>query len=486
MITLQRQPALTLKTPTGGIGNWSTRLNPAEGMHKGELMGPRALIGLTVGLWACTEAANPQPSPDPRVPSHVQPVAESRPQTRTAEVSHEDRSLIRFHPVDVCDRFVGGYQVAVADMNGDRRLDILALGEHPGTVDWFENPGKEPAAWRRHAISGTLTRRNIDLAANDVDGDGLLEVAVASDFDLGNTTLGTVSLFHRQTAGAAEWTAMPIHAEPAAHRVRWADVDADGSKELITVPIVGRGARLPGLQEAPARLICHWTPKDPFNNPWPEQIVDQSLTVVHGIFVTDWDNDGRDELLTASNQGIHLLKAEGIRPGIHWSLRQLATGHAGDPPNRGSSEVCVGRGRNGVRFLAAIEPWHGNEVAVYTQPPGNSDKPALWDRKVIDDSLHAGHSLCCADFDGDGCDEIVAGYRGAGTSLYGYRLISGRSNRWDRFVIDNGGIAAQCCVAADVNNDGQIDLVAAGGSTHNVKLYVNETRGRPSHDDLRP
>jgi hypothetical protein len=91
-----------------------------------------------------------------------------------------------------------------------------------------------------------------------------------------------------------------------------------------------------------------------------------------------------------------------------------------------------------------------------------------------------------ADFDGDDCDEIVAGYRGASTSLYGYRLISGWPNRWDRFVIDNGGIAAQCCVAADVNNDGQIDLVAAGGSTHNVKLYVNETRGRPSHDDLRP
>jgi hypothetical protein len=142
--------------------------------------------------------------------------------------------------------------------------------------------------------------------------------------------------------------------------------------------------------------------------------------------------------------------------------------------------VAVGRARNGARFLATIEPWHGNEVAVYTPPPEGIDSPRPWQRKVIDDSLHAGHALCCADLDSDGYDEIVAGYRGEGTSLLGYRLASDRSNRWERLLIDAGGIAAQGCVAVDVNGDGRTDLVATGGSTHNVKLYVNEMRlGRP-------
>jgi hypothetical protein len=31
------------------------------------------------------------------------------------------------------------------------------------------------------------------------------------------------------------------------------------------------------------------------------------------------------------------------------------------------------------RFLAAIEPWHGNQVAIYRQNDG------AWQRRVIDD-----------------------------------------------------------------------------------------------------
>ncbi len=395
-------------------------------------------------------------------------------QTRQAEAGGPQ---IRFRTVTVCDSFPAGYQVAVADMNGDQRLDILGLGEHPGTVEWFENPGREQRSWQRHPISGTLTQRNIDLAVSDVDGDGRADVAVASDFDLGHSDQGgTVSWLYRKDDGTGEWSAVRIHAQPTAHRVRWADVDGDHRKELITVPMVGEGAKLSASPGRPARLMCHRIPSDPVRDAWPGQVVDESLTVVHSVLVIDWNGDGRDELVTASNQGIHLFKAEKRSRGMQWTRKQLAGGHAGESPNRGCSEVVVGRTGKGARFLVTIEPWHGNEVVVYAPPPEGANASGLWRRNVIDDSLHAGHALCCADLDGDGGDEIVAGYRGEGTSLLGYRLISESSGHWERFIIDGGGIAAQGCVPADVNDDGRPDLLATGGSTHNVRLYINETR----------
>jgi hypothetical protein len=47
-------------------------------------------------------------------------------------------------------------------------------------------------------------------------------------------------------------------------------------------------------------------------------------------------------------------------------------------------------------------------VVVYTEgKPGD-----LWSRHPIDDSFREGHALVCADLDGDGNDEIVAGFRG--------------------------------------------------------------------------
>ena len=43
-------------------------------------------------------------------------------------------------------------------------------------------------------------------------------------------------------------------------------------------------------------------------------------------------------------------------------------------------------------------------------------------------------------------------------------------------VIDDGGIAAQRCEAVDIDGDGDLDLIASGGSTHNVKWYENKLR----------
>ena len=53
---------------------------------------------------------------------------------------------------------------------------------------------------------------------------------------------------------------------------------------------------------------------------------------------------------------------------------------------------------------------------------------------MIDDTILDGHTLVAADLDGDGVDEVVAGYRGAGGGVNIYRL--GRREQWTRSVLD--------------------------------------------------
>ncbi len=364
------------------------------------------------------------------------------------------------------DHLPGAYQCAVADINGDGKPDLVALSGDKSEIAWYENP-----TWKKHLLT-TSTRRNIDIAAYDLDGDGKLEIAVASEFDLGNTrTGGRLQWFKPGPDVTAEWIGHDFASLPTAHRLRWADWDGDSKKELVVVPILGPGATAPAYN-TPLSIVSYAFIKGEAH----KKVVDCSLTVAHGMRVLDFDGDGRDDLLVASFEGVTLYKPMGKGAGRTWQKIPLGTGEQNTPPKRGSSEVDRGWLKSGAGpterrpFLATIEPWHGNEVVIYTPP---ADGKGLWKRQVLDATLEDGHALVCADLDGDGQSEILASYRGGGHNLYCYRCLDADGTRWERSVVDAGGMAGAGIVAADLNGDGRPDLLCTGSATANVKWYEN-------------
>ena len=124
-------------------------------------------------------------------------------------------------------------------------------------------------------------------------------------------------------------------------------------------------------------------------------------------------------------------------------------------------------------MLAAIEPWHGHQVVVYSPPEGDG----LWHRHVIDDTLQEGHALVTADFDGDGQDEIVAGWRAGGGGLRLYKATDATGREFKTYDLDPG-MPAEGAVAADINGDGKLDLVVIGGRKNQLAWYENTTTGQ--------
>ena len=363
--------------------------------------------------------------------------------------------------------FANGYQVSTADLDSDGDPDVIALSTQPSQLVWYRNPD-----WERVSIS-TRTQRNIDCAPYDIDGDGDPDLAVASDFDLGDSRRGG-TLQWLECPGdpdtQQEWEVHPIDAIPTSHRVRWADIDGDGRKELVNLPIVGVGSEPPDYAVG-VQFRAYRVPGHPTSDPWMPVPLDDSLRVAHGLRVVDWNSDGRAGLLTASFEGVHLFQ---------WSdgrmvRQQIGVGFTGPGPKQGSSEVALGRLRTGPpRFVATIEPWHGNEVVVYV---GTDSDTLPWPRTVIDNSLTDGHGLVCLDVDGDGSDEIVAGGRGGAHEVILYRW-RGNGAGWERHTIDPSGVAVAGLTVADINQDGRPDLVAAGTATHDVVWYENRTGKR--------
>src|SRR5262249_10495708 len=150
---------------------------------------------------------------------------------------------------------------------------------------------------------------------------------------------------------------------------------------LIGIPLLGKGAKTPYTDVA-ARVVLYRPPSPPSGS-WTAIPIDETLHLIHNGIAYDWDGDGRDDLLLASQEGIHLLRAAGRGEAIPWDRPRLAAGEqARQPPQIGASEIAVGRlGKVRRGYLATIEPWHGDEVAVYTPP---AEAGGLWRRHVLD------------------------------------------------------------------------------------------------------
>ena len=221
-------------------------------------------------------------------------------------------------------------------------------------------------------------------------------------------------------------------------------------------------------QVTPSHLWAFRPPKHA-GEPWEKWVIDETLTVLHGLYVGDLDGDGRAEILTANFEGIHRFDWKQGR----WQKTHITPGAppVNDKPGaaRGSSEVVPVRLGPNRMLLAAIEPWHGHQVVVYS-PDGEG---GFWNRQVLDESLQEGHALLAADFDGDGQDEIVVGWRAGGGGIKLFHLAPDGAS-WHAVEIERG-VAVEGAVAADINGDGKLDIVVSAGRNNKVLWYENQT-----------
>jgi hypothetical protein len=366
------------------------------------------------------------------------------------------------------------YAVTTADVNADGKLDVVAVTED--AVVWFTNP-----TWQKHTIiKGATERDNVCIQPRDIDGDGKVDFALGAGWQPVNTKSGGTLQWLRRSGDDVDqpWQVIAIGAEPTLHRIRWGNVLGNGKAQLIVAPLQGRGTRGPNWGDGQGvRVLVYSVPDDPVKDPWTSEVAADTLHTIHNLQAIDFDDDGKDEVVVATWEGIFVLDRDS---GGHWSKTQLGTGNQESKPSKGSSEVKVGRLADGRRYIATIEPWHGFQVVVYT-PPASGQR--LWDRRVVDEPVQWGHAVWCADLDGDGDQELIIGQRDKttdpnrdlkGPGVFVYDPTPGSTPlAFSRHVIEDGGVGCEDAVAADLDGDGRPEIIAGGRSTHNVRIYWN-------------
>lgn len=360
----------------------------------------------------------------------------------------------QFKEQTIDDKIGIGYGLAIADVNGDKKKDVLLVDA--AEVAWYENP-----TWQKHVISGKLTERDhVCIAAEDIDGDGKAEIAIGAQWNPGDTVnSGAVFYLVPPEDRTQKWKAVKLPHEPTVHRMWWTHDDS-GKYSLIVAPLHGRGNKN-GVGDG-VKLLEYIVPAN-VEGEWKTRLMDDTMHMTHNLDPIQWDADGAQEILYGGKEGILLLDKKGDA----WSKTKLA----GDQPGfAGVGELRLAKGKDS-RFIATIEPMHGTNVAVYTTAQGGDS----WTRQVVDSSLNDGHAVGVGDLLQTGDDQVVIGWRGKNADgKVGLKLFQRSGDKWESSWVDDNGMACEDLKVVDLNGDSWLDIVAAGRATKNVKIYWNQ------------
>lgn len=395
----------------------------------------------------------------------------------------------------VADQLRDGYWLEAADIDQDGTPDLFGFGLKLGEIYWYQNREGWP---RRLVTDGFRMPVGADFA--DISGNGHPDIVVCHEL------YGPIGTIHDpDTAGGkidwienpggpyergSRWKRHYIGRATGMHRLRVGHFTQTKRLEVIGVPIVAKADVHAVLQ------VLLFTQADDVHEAgeWPMMVIDDSsFRMIHGAEKKKGLIPGSelDSLLLASDEGVTWLYYD--ERTSEWHKVLIGTGELTQFQQtgfRGSGDLDAG-GLDGDPFayVAAIEPFHGNTVAVYLKDTDGPAGEVSWRRRLLDvygdpneNGEGAGHQVVCADFDGDGDDEFLVALRGPWPwqGVMYYKAIDTQNGVFAKWRVADESVAR--IATADFNGDGRLDFATIAYSVQNyyvpkdakLMLYRNE------------
>ncbi len=375
----------------------------------------------------------------------------------------QSADLYQFERIIIDGEIADGNGLSLADIDGDGLIDIIKSADASSQFAWYQNP-----QWTRHLVTSE-SYYGLASAPYDIDGDGDIDLVRESFVDQENPAAGGFLQWLENPGNPSEVQQWPVHTIAqisAPQRVRWVDVLGNAKKVLVSLPIITADKQWPDVGNDSRELLAYPIPRNP-KGKWQSVLLSKQFAQAYAFSVADLNAD-KDALLIASATGVDLLQFASEEQFVLQS--HLGDGRVAAASMQGSGEVALGRIAGQQFFVASIEPRLGNELVVYT---GNSTNELPWERTVIDSNLMQGNALQVADINNDGNDEIVVGSHANPFAIYTYR-INPDDGLWYRETLGHSRTSVAAIEIADINGDGRDDIVAIGLDNTDIILFQSE------------
>jgi hypothetical protein len=362
---------------------------------------------------------------------------------------------------DIHDDFNGARSIYATDVDGDGDIDVLSAAYYNDQICWWENTGGTPPTFVQHYI-----RHNFDGAhsvyAADLDSDGDTDV-------LGAAAAGSLLTW---------WENKPSGNEPPADPISWTEhsidgsyggaicvyaTDIDGDDDLDVVSASNWEDDITFWQNAPSG-----NPSNPIS--WTERTLRGDFEGAISVFAADVDGDGNTDVLGTARDGDEIAWWEnsgGAAPSftehsIRDDLDWALCVYAADLDGDADVDV-LGCGHTDDDLL-----WWENI------PSGNAPPldPVAWVQHTIDEDFDGVDSAYIADVDDDGNMDIVS-------AAYWADEIAWYENDGDetfvKHAIEDGFDGAYWVHVADVDGDADLDVLPVADKDDDVTWWENTT-----------
>ncbi|MBI4878582.1 MAG: VCBS repeat-containing protein, partial [Planctomycetes bacterium] len=324
--------------------------------------------------------------------------------------------------------------VFAADLDGDGDADVLSASWSDNRIAWYENLDGLGGFGPQQVVSTSLLRA-ASVFARDVYGDGDMDVLSASDGD-------DKIAWYENVDGLGSFGPQRVISTSAdgAYCVFATDLDGDGDADVLSA------------SDSDGK-IAWYENTNGLGSFGPQQVI--STTTYNGpmcVFAGDLDGDGDADVLSASHcyqvawyENTNGLATFGPQRVISTAVSGAWCVYATDLDGDGDADV----------LSASADD---DKIAWYENDPvGAGDFGA---QQVITIQADGARDVLAADLDGDGDADVLS------ASLFDnkiawYENTDGQGSFAPQQVISNAANGAWCVYAADLDGDGDPDVLSA-------------------------
>lgn len=357
----------------------------------------------------------------------------------------KNNETINFIEHNVSNNFDRVSGLFIADIDNDNNQDIIGAAINSNEVAWWRNDGGNPIQWTKEVIDDNYGGA-IYLCAEDINGDDHIDI------------IATAAIAHQvcwwSNSGEVpiQWTKHIVISDyTEAHGIMAIDLDKDGKMDIVSTA-------------AALNKITWWKNETGSGTSWIEQTVDNNFNYTQSVCAGDFNLDGHTDIVAAALNAhqIAWYKNDGGNP-VQWIKNTIANNFS----MAHSVEVCEINGDSLPDILGVAYGAH--EISYWQNMGGN---PITWEKHSIDNSYSGPLEVCAADIDCDG-DVDVAGTAGIGDEVAWWSNEGGNPVQWVKHNLASNFYDAWPISLADIDNDGDIDIVAGSSTLDEIRWWEN-------------